>query len=943
MVSVSWLSGSRAAPGVETGRQAESVVKASGVKGGFCVHLGVTDGTLTAALGANGKFLVHGLAFAPALKNARGHVRSKNLYGRVSLDRVTLSSLPYADSIVNLLVIEDFEKLKTMGLSLSDIARVLAPRAVACFKGQIDKDKLAKAGFSSIRTAIGWTFAQKPWPREMDEWTHWRYNSARTATSKDQMVRPFDHIRWIDGPLRSRGHASRPAGCVSAGGRFFYVYDYGPLFLAVPNRATLVARDAFSGVVLWKKPVASGIKHERLTYPGRAIVARGEFFYAPLKTGGPLVKMEAATGKELKTYTGSSPESVIHLGQQLLILSRNRVHLVDEETGAEKWSVAVGTREKRMLADAKRVYVHDTRAKTLLCLNRADGKEVWKQRNRWFGEHTYVFGPIGKTVVSSGGSQLKGFSAENGSERWSHSYKRSSRGSPKNIFFSGGLVWAHHTLHSLGGRKGEAWRGVDPATGRLKKSIPVSFVDKCAPGKATERYLITGRMDFTDVKTGKTFSPRSVRAACGFGAIPANGMVYTFPTDCQCFPQLKGIMGLGASVQGGTAADESGRLERGPGKTSGTPADPGDWPIYRGDPERRGSTKSDLPASVRERWTVKFDSRISAPTIAAGKVFVSDIKQHQVHALDASDGKRLWSFDTGGRVGQPPSYHKGLVLFGCDDGWVYCLNAGDGKLVWRFRAAPGRRRIIAYGQPASAWPVLGSLLVYNDKLYFGAGRHTKLDKGIVLYCLDPVSGKVHWKSKLKTPHYRDLMVKGEKSIFMGYRVKINPDDGSFPRFSGKEPVLVPARSSPFIDDTYSNRTKWGYRGISGQMLAIDGNRVVGFHSTEGGHKRTPSRPGKGDYKLFVMSIGKKDRVNVPLPLRPRGLLLAGDKIFLAGPEDAWPPKKSMLLCLSANGGKELSRIEMPSPPVFDGLAAARSRLYVSCQDGKLRCFGSKGR
>ena len=48
--------------------------------------------------------------------------------------------------------------------------------------------------------------------------------------------------------------------------------------------------------------------------------------------------------------------------------------------------------------------------------------------------------------------------------------------------------------------------------------------------------------------------------------------------------------------------------------------------------------------------------------------------------------------------------------------------AADGKLVWRFRAAQADRRVIAYGQLESLWPVRGSVLVEDGAALFAAGR-----------------------------------------------------------------------------------------------------------------------------------------------------------------------------------------------------------------------------
>ena len=71
----------------EAAASGKAIVSVSGRQTGLCVHLGVTDGELTAALGTSAKLLVHGLAFdATSLAKARAHVQSKNLYGQVSIE-----------------------------------------------------------------------------------------------------------------------------------------------------------------------------------------------------------------------------------------------------------------------------------------------------------------------------------------------------------------------------------------------------------------------------------------------------------------------------------------------------------------------------------------------------------------------------------------------------------------------------------------------------------------------------------------------------------------------------------------------------------------------------------------------------------------------------------------------------------------------------------------
>ena len=69
----------------------------------------------------------------------------------------------------------------------------------------------------------------------------------------------------------------------------------------------------------------------------------------------------------------------------------------------------------------------------------------------------------------------------------------------------------------------------------------------------------------------------------------------------------------------------------------------------------------------------------------------------------------------GAGVRVTPAFTQGRVLFGSDDGWVYCLEAGTGKLAWRFRAAPEELYINASGQLNSIWPSAAGVLIEDSK------------------------------------------------------------------------------------------------------------------------------------------------------------------------------------------------------------------------------------
>jgi len=948
----------------EDSAAAEAVFKASGVRAGFCVHLGVTDGRLTAALGNGGRFVVQGLAAdAAAVEKARAHIRGLGLYGPTSVDRAPFFPLPYADNLVNLLVVDGPAATGGAGLDLKEAFRVLAPGGAICVptgSGPAAPAGLTAAGFGEVRATGPWTAAVKPRPAEMDEWTHLRHSPAGTATSRDLLVGPPRTLRWEDAPHVARHHMHRnPVAAVSAGGRIYMVLDYAPPYKQVPAETRLLARDAFSGVLLWEKPVkAREMKGRGFAYPGSSVVAAGDALYAQLDTGGPLLALDGRTGDVLREYPGTSPDATLLVGDRLLLLERDKVRLLKAADGAVLWTATVGSYDNRMLCAEGRVFCMVPRSKKIVCLDLESGRQLWeKAGDQLSKDASAVTGCLAGALVLCTGRSVWALSVKDGAELWSHAFTMSGRAPAAwGNFFSGGRVWIHDVGEK--DKPGQSWIGLDPATGKEVARHPVSFESKCAPGKATERFLISGRMHFTDVKSGETVNTGVARAPCGVGAMPANGIMYSFPLDCQCFTMLSGVVGYGPEpgpAKQPAAAPE--RLERGGGVGGGAPAgrdaDAKDWPTYRQDPGRGAATLSEPPAGPGRLWTRELGGRLTPPIAADGRIFIASVDSHQVHALDAGDGKTLWSFAAGGRVTAPPTYHKGLVLFGSRDGWAYCLRADDGRLAWRFRAAPFDRRMISHGQPESACPVEGGVTVVGDRAYVATGRHSGLAGGVTVYALDAATGALLWEGSPVQPALADLLVLEGANICMGDE-RFNLQTGKPP--PKKEAELPPrfwsGRISPFSQGIFAPRTQWQLmldRGPAqpgaarlgptpAPMVAFDAERATGFKAYED-PKYHVFKPAQDVYRLWLHRKGQPAPREVDLPMEPRCMVLTPKHVFMAGSANAWPQKGAELRCHSADDGRELSRLELDAAPVFDGLIAARDRLYLATLDGRLSCYG----
>ena len=422
-------------------------------------------------------------------------------------------------------------------------------------------------------------------------------------------------------------------------------------------------------------------------------------------------------------------------------------------------------------------------------------------------------------------------------------------------------------------------------TGKMRKEHPCDvnlnwFHHRCYPAKATENYILTGRngTEYIDVKSGHWEPNHWVRGGCIYGVMPCNGLTYASMDACGCQLEAK-LDGFKALASGPVSLPENidlsgeSRLSKGPayGKVNGPGAGAGDWPTYRHDPGRSGATSSEVSADLKQAWRRRLGGRLSAPTAAAGILFISSIDTHTIHALDSLTGKNLWSYTAGGRVDSPPTYYKGLVLFGSADGHVYALRAGDGALAWRFRGAPVDRRVMAWEQLESAWPIHGSVLVHNDVIYCTAGRSIFLDGGIRLIRLDAATGKLIGEDVMD-----DMDPESDKTLQEAY-VKTMPGnnmpvglsdvlscdgkniwmrsqkigfDGKRREIGLKDVTEQPAEDCHlfcqigFLDDSYFFRSYWSYgRRVtggygywfkagrlvpSGRIMCYDNDRVYGF-------------------------------------------------------------------------------------------------------------------
>jgi outer membrane protein assembly factor BamB len=285
-----------------------------GVYGGLVVHVGCGDGEFIVALSERETYLIQGLDSEPEnVLAARERLQTENLTDRASVDSWDGRILPYVDNIVNLLLIDDPSDLNTLR---EEATRVLAPRGVL---------------MANDREAGIWRrLYTKPVPETIDDWTHFLYGPTNNAVAEDSEVGLPRTLQWECGPKYSRSHEMDVsiAASVTEGGRLISIVDRGPAGLLgknIPDNWVIEARDAFSGVKLWERPMGhwnwtvwkpelleledwtSLIAQRRLvpaTLPRRLVAVEGRV-YLTFGIGEPVTVLDATSGETIRVYEGT--------------------------------------------------------------------------------------------------------------------------------------------------------------------------------------------------------------------------------------------------------------------------------------------------------------------------------------------------------------------------------------------------------------------------------------------------------------------------------------------------------------------------------------------------------------------------------------------------------------------------------------------------------------
>ena len=151
----------------------------------------------------------------------------------------------------------------------------------------------------------------------------------------------------------------------------------------------------------------------------------------------------------------------------------------------------------------------------------------------------------------------------------------------------------------------------------------------------------------------------------------------------------------------------------------------------------------------RERWRFNTAPIESSPLLKNDRLYIGSW-DHKVYAVDADNGRKIWSFQADDQVNTSAAYWRGRIFIASDGGTVYALSARTGRLLWSAQSqSKFGSREFWYATPTVAY----------GRVYIGNTDGT-------MYVFGAKSGKLLWARPLGTYIYGAAAVSNRR-VFVG--------------------------------------------------------------------------------------------------------------------------------------------------------------------------------
>lgn len=553
--------------------EARAVLEAVKMREGYAAVLGAGNADFALALARQSELQIVAMeADEAAAEAARRRIAGAGLYGtRVSVHAGALDATDYPKQFANLVIAP---RVVTPGIR-KEMERLRRPyTGVICHR---DGMRLEKAGE----------------PEGAGQWTHQNGSAANTLCSEDEVVKGRLSMFWfrdMDFEVANR-HGQGPAPLVSRG------------HLVTSGVNGLCCVDAYNGRRLWdfdlKNLLADfdGIHHDvGVGDTGGPFCLGGDSVY--VKSGNRCLRIELTTGRLLREFTTpvaadaanrnwgylaaeggllyGSVENAAHQVSPRYQLTGLRTESVlffamDPETGEVRWryepkgsirhnAVAVSgdrvflidrpvveadrvANPRRDGKSAPRLKPEEVPNGTLLALEAATGKEVWRNESEIWGTQVAVSAKHGVLLMnykavrhnffelpSEAGGRLAGFDMATGRRLWDQDAKYQTR-----PLINDGTIYA----------QGGAWdlKTGSPVEWEMERSYGCGQIS-AGRNVMLFRSATLGYIDLTREAGTENFG--GMRPSCWINAIPAEGLVLVpdGSSKCHCSYQMRAWFAL---------------------------------------------------------------------------------------------------------------------------------------------------------------------------------------------------------------------------------------------------------------------------------------------------------------------------------------------------------------------------------------------------------------
>lgn len=331
---------------------------------------------------------------------------------------------------------------------------------------------------------------------------------------------------------------------------------------------------------------------------------------------------------------------------------------------------------------------------------------------------------------------------------------------------------------ALGGSLGVTGRS--SATAVSSGSWPQCGYDPANTGYAAGRPAPVGNVSqqwTTEIDGSLYPQQRSLVVADGTGYLGSSGRVYALSladgrerwsvetdetTSSPAVAAETVYVGSGSDLLALDRADGTERWRYSAPGNLWSPPTVADGTVYVVD--ESGSPYAVEAESGAEQWVFDemlfSDYREGPPAVAGGSVYVTNVEEGTIYALDASDGSKRWDRTiTDGRAEGTPTVVDDTV-YATGGGTLFALNTADGTERWRFEI-PGSDQKIA------ASPAVGDGTAFVGSVYEWRG-----DDDTGLHAVDTADGTRRWS-------YTDISEVRASPVVANETVYVGDEAGTF--------------------------------------------------------------------------------------------------------------------------------------------------------------------